>query len=123
MISSRNEKFTLSAETIDSVSAICVETLEAAGADKKDIIRIRLSLEEILGIWLDSLKDAPVHVDCGRKFGRDYLKISVEGPFMDAWEKDNEAYLITSRMLAQSGLSFSYAYKNGKNCLTCNPKK
>ena len=123
MISNRNEKFTLSAETIDSVSAICVETLEAAGADRRDIIRIRLSLEEILGIWLDSLKDAPVHVDCGRKFGRDYLKISVEGPFMDAWEKDNEAYLITSRMLAQSGLSFSYAYKNGKNCLTCNPKK
>ena len=71
MISNRNEKFTLSAQTIDSVSAICVETLEAAGADKKDIIRIRLSLEEILGIWLDSLKDAPVHVDCGRKFGRD----------------------------------------------------
>lgn len=123
MISNRNEEFSLSAQTIDAVSAICAQALEEAGADKKDIIRIRLSLEEILGIWLESLKGALVHVDCGQKFGRAFLKISVDGPFMDAWKKDNEAYFISSHMLSQAGLSFTYAYKNGKNCLICNPKK
>ena len=123
MISNRSEEFNLSAQTIDLVSAICVQKLEEAGADKKDIIRIRLSLEEILGNWLEKLSGALVQVDSGRKFGRDYLKISVNGPFMDAWEKNNEEYLITSRIISQTGISFSYTYKNGKNCLTCNPKK
>lgn len=121
LVSSRNENFILSAKTIDVVSSICVQTLTEAGADKMDIIRIRLSQEEILGVWLESLAGALVHVDCGQRFGRAYLKISVDGPTMEAW--DNEELVLSSHMLAQAGLSFTYAYKNGKNCLVCNPKK
>lgn len=65
MVSKRSEKFSLSAHTIDEVSAICVQTLGEADADKKDIVRIRLSLEEILGVWLGSLENAPVCLsDC-----------------------------------------------------------
>ncbi len=120
-VKSRSENFVLSAKTIDTVSAICVQALTEAGSDKKDIIRIRLSLEEILGVWLGSLEGAMVHVDCGQRFGRAYLKVSVDGPTMDAW--DNEEMVLSGRMLSQAGLSFTYAYKNGKNCLTCNPKK
>ncbi len=123
MASNRSEKFNLSEQTIDKVSEICVQTLTEAGADKKDIIRLRLSLEEILGVWLASLRGALVHVDCGQKFGRVFLKVSVDGPAMDdAWE-DDETFLLSSRMLSQAGLSFTYAYKDGKNCLTCNPRK
>ena len=122
MVSNRSEKFSLSEQTIDAVSEICVQTLSEAGADKKDIIRIRLSLEETLGIWLESLRGAQVHVECGQKFGRSFLEISVDGPGMDVWE-DNEAFLLSNHMLSQAGLSFTYDYKNGKNCLICNPKK
>ncbi len=122
MVSNRSEKFNLSEQTIDEVSEICVQTLSEAGADKKDIIRLRLSLEEILGVWLASLRGALVHVDCGKRFGRAFLKISVDGPVMDAWE-DNEAFMLSSHMLSQAGLSFTYSYKNGKNCLICNPRK
>ncbi len=121
MVSSRDENFRLTPMTIDAVSEICVQTLTEAGADKKDIIRIRLSLEEILGVWLESLAGALVHVDCGQKFGRAFLKISVDGPAIDPW--DDEALILSSHMLSQAGLSFTYAYKNGKNCLVCNPKK
>ena len=121
MVSSRNENFRLTAQTIDAVSEICVQTLTEAEADKKDIIRLRLSLEEILGVWLESLSGALVHVESGKTFGRPFLKISVEGPAMDAW--DNEALVLSSHMLSQAGLSFTYAYKNGKNCLVCNPRK
>ena len=121
MVNNRSETFSLTAQTIDAVSEICVQTLSEAGADKKDIIRLRLSLEEILGVWLEALEGALVHVDCGQKFGRSFLKISVDGPVMDAW--DNEALVLSSHMLSQAGLSFTYAYKNGKNCLICNPRK
>ena len=123
MVSNRSEKFNLSEQTIDEVSAICVQTLSEAGSDKKDIIRIRLSLEEILGNWLESLKGAPVNVNCGRKFGRAFMKISVDGPAMDAWEGNDEAFLLSNNLLSQAGLSFTYSYKDGKNCLVCNPKK
>ena len=121
MVNNQSEIFSLSAQTIDEVSAICVQTLTEAEADKKDILRIRLSLEEILGIWRGSLEGALVHVDSGKKFGRSFLQVSVDGPAMGAW--DNEAVILSSHMLSQAGLSFTYAYKNGKNCLTCNPRK
>ena len=48
-VHSRSENYPLSAKTIDTVSGICVQALTEAGADRKDIIRVRLSLEEILG--------------------------------------------------------------------------
>lgn len=116
------EKFKMSAQTIDAVSAICVKTLEEAGTDRKDIVRIRLSLEEILGSWLVPLEGASVHVACGQKFGRMFMEVDVEGSCVDSLE-DNEALLLSSHMLAQAGLSLIYTYKNGKNCLLCNPPK
>ena len=120
-VHSRSENYPLSPKTIDTVSEICVQALTEAGADKKDIIRVRLSLEEILGVWLEPLAGAMVHVDCGQKFGRAYLRVSVDGPTIDPW--NDEALVLSSRMLSQAGLSFTYAYKDGKNCLVCNPKK
>lgn len=121
MVSNRSETFDLSARAIDEVSEICVRTLTEAGADRKDIIRLRLSLEEILGVWLGSLEGAPVHVESGKSFGRAFLRVGVEGPAMDAW--DSEALVLSSHLLSQAGLSFTYAYKNGRNCLVCNPRK
>ena len=121
MVSNRSETFDLSARAIDEVSEICVRTLTEAGADRKDIIRLRLSLEEILGVWLESLEGAPVHVESGKSFGRAFLRVGVEGPAMDAW--DSEALVLSSHLLSQAGLSFTYAYKNGRNCLVCNPRK
>lgn len=122
MVSRRKEQFTLSAQTIDDVSAICMESLAEAGADKKDIQRIRLSLEEILGVWHETMANAPVYVSCGEKFGRMFMEIGVEGRQCDAWEDDG-AFLFSSRLLTQAGLSLAYTYKNGRNCLICNPPK
>ena len=120
-VNTRSENYTLSPKTIDIVSEICVQALTEARADKKDIIRVRLSLEEVLGVWLEPLAGAMVHVDCGQKFGRAFLKISVDGPTINPWE--DEALVLSSHMLSQAGLSFTYAYKDGKNCLVCNPRK
>lgn len=121
MASRRSEQFSLSAQTIDNVSAICVETLTEAETDKKDIQRIRLSLEEIMGAWHEAMGNAPVYVSCGKKFGRMFLEIGVEGPQCNDW--DGGALLFCNRLLAQAGLSLVYTYKNGRNCLTCNPPK
>lgn len=61
-------------------------------------------------------------MDCGQKFGRMFMEVCVEGPCVEGWE-DNEALLFSSHLLAQAGLSLIYSYKNGKNCLSCNPQK
>lgn len=116
------EKCVLSAGSIDRISQFIEEVLTENGTDKKDILRIRLSAEEILGMWMERLPDAEVLYKAGERFGRPYLEIWVEGIQISP-DEERGALLFSNRLLSQAGLALTYAYKNGKNCLTCNPPK
>ena len=113
------EDFTLSPAVIDKMSGICAETLAEAKVDKKDILRIRLSLEEILGVWLERLGAVNIRCSLARRFKQDVLGFSVDGPRLDPsiGGERNAEFFLTSRLLADAGLALSYLYKNGRNCL------
>lgn len=118
------EEFMLSAETIDSVSEMLAASLKEAGTDQKDVLRIRLSLEEILGIWLKKLGGRMVSYRSVQRFGRLSIEVCVDGEQISTEEdEEDEGFLLSNRLLAQAGLALVYTYKNGKNCLSCNPQK
>lgn len=122
MLKQRWECYTLTDQTIDLLSGICVEALTEAEADRKDIIRIRLSLEEILGVWQRELGNAEVFCRTGSRFGRQYIEFGVEGRQVNVLE-EGAGLLLSSRLLAQAGLAFVYTYLNGVNRLTLNPSR
>ncbi|MCF0247254.1 MAG: cation:dicarboxylase symporter family transporter, partial [Synergistes sp.] len=98
--------------------------LAEAKVDKKDILRIRLSLEEILGVWLERLGGANAVCIKGKRGRRNFIEFSVEGPQLDPGDEENEAeFLLTSHLLANAGLALSYSYKNGRNCLSITPPR
>lgn len=116
------EELCLSAETIDRISALVEDALTENGTDRRDILRIRLSTEEILGMWMERLDGAAVLYRTGQKFGRAYMEIWVEGVQINP-DDGEDALMLSNRLLAQAGLALSYSYKNGRNCLSCNPQK
>lgn len=116
----RKESYKLSAETIDIISDLINEALGENETDKKDILRIRLAAEEMLGVWLEKWEGTEVLFKAGEKFGRPYMEIWVEGPQTNPNE---EELFLSNRLLAQAGLALVYTYKNGRNCLSCNPQK
>lgn len=116
------EEFVLSTETIDRLSGLFAAVLTETGTDKKDVLRIRLSLEEILGVWLEKLEGSTVSYKTTRRFGRLSIEVCVEGMQIGT-DEDEEGFWLSNRLLAQAGLSLIYTYKNGKNCLSCNPQK
>ena len=120
MLKHRQERYMLTNKTIDLLSTLCVEALTEAGADRKDIIRIRLSLEEILEVWKRELGTAEVFFRTGKKFGRQYIEFGVEGRQLDVMKEEEELFLC-SRLLAQAGLNLVYTYQNGVNRLSINP--
>ena len=71
------EDFTLSPAVIDKMSGICAESLSEANVGKRDILRIRLSLEEILGVWLERLGGANAAYIKGKRGKRNFVEFSV----------------------------------------------
>ncbi|MCD7956388.1 MAG: dicarboxylate/amino acid:cation symporter [Lachnospiraceae bacterium] len=123
-IKSRSEKLLLSAKAIDRLSISCSEALAEAEVDKKDILRIRLSLEEILELWLNGLGEgAGTTLRTGKRFGKQYFQVRVAGTRMDVETESSEDAFLYNRLLSQAGLALEYSYKNGENCLTAWPPK
>ncbi len=116
MITAKRREYELSPETIDAVSEEFSQTLTEANVDKKDSIRLRLSLEEILERWLGTLPGANVAYIAKRRLGKEYVEVRVRGPEI-SYEENLEDYALSNKLLAQAGLSLNKGYSNGENTL------
>ena len=122
--------FTLIPENIDSAADFADETLQMFSLPRKEVLRIRLSLEEILLRWYDNasnLKDK-FTVDISRRFGRITLTVSCNRMPCDplAAEDEDESFgsgALGRAMLTNLGLSPSWQYQNGSNTVSFSIKK
>ena len=105
---------------IDTLAHLLAGALEQAGVNRKDIIRLRLAVEEILGLWRSSAEKKTVCTfRCGTRLGRMYLEITAPGRRIDPDEAtaDMAGQMLCSNLLAQAGLSPVYSYQDGINRL------
>ena len=111
---------------IDTISQLLADALEQAGVNRKDIIRLRLAAEEILGLWKSRAeKETVCTFRCGTRLGRMYLEITAPGRLIDPEEAaaDVAGRMLCSNLLAQAGLSPVYSYQDGINRLALYPSK
>ena len=111
---------------IDALSQLLAGALEQAAVNRKDIIRLRLAAEEILGLWKSEAGADTVCVfRCGSRLGRMYIEIAVPGKRMDPQEAATDAAgeMLCSNLLAQAGLSPIYSYQDGINRLSLYPTR
>ena len=122
MLTLKKKGYRLSPETVDLLSQEFADSLTEAEADRKDILRLRLSLEEILESWSSALPGAPVTFCAKKRLGRQRIEIRVEGKELQADDVLKNC-LLSSRLLAQAGLTLTQSYQNGENCLTVEPPR
>lgn len=111
---------------IDTISQLLADALEQAEVNRKDIIRLRLAVEEILGLWKSrGRKETVCTFRCGTRLGRMYLEITAPGERIDPDEAaaDMAGRMLCSNLLAQAGLSPVYSYQDGINRLAIYPSK
>jgi len=120
VITSKKKSYLMSAETVDILSQELSESLTEAEANRKDIIRLRISLEEILENWLSILPNAPVTFLARKRMGKQVIEVRIEGKEIHS-DDMLEGFVLSSRLLAQAGLTLTQSYKNGENCLTVYP--
>ena len=111
---------------IDTLSELLAGTLEQAAVDRKDVLRLRLAVEEILGMWKSGgLADAVCTFRCGTQLGRIYVEIGAPGRRMDPDEASTDlaGRMLCTNLLARAGLSPVYSYQDGVNRLTLYPPR
>ncbi|MBO5487582.1 MAG: cation:dicarboxylase symporter family transporter, partial [Eubacterium sp.] len=115
------EKFFLSAVEIDRISQCTAELLQQAEVKSKDILRFRLSIENVMEIWLRELGEkTECAFSSGTKFGRAYILLSAEGKKVNPNEYQDELMAGISEgssILATLGLTLEYHYESGQNIL------
>lgn len=129
-----NKDYELSPQAIDELSNDFTRILEELDVGRKDAIRLRISIEDILGIWLDQLgENARTNLRTSTRLRRTTIQISVTGGQVDpdliykeaieSGEDDGADLLLFSSLMSLSGLAIKYSYKNGRNIITLQPCK
>ena len=109
---------------IDDLAQTLTKALEQAAVNRKDVIRLRLAVEEILGLWKSKEEKGTICTfRCGTRFGRMYIEITAPGRRIDPDEATDDVAgkMLYSHLLAQAGLSPVYSYRDGINRLALYP--
>lgn len=108
---------TLNNSGIDSVSEALAAYFEKYGVPSRDILRMRLGLEEALMHYqLRFGSDTEMQVNARRRFGRVNFEIRVKGEAYNPFAENKEDELL-QRMLTGLDLAPAWAYRNGVNSI------
>lgn len=119
------ESFSLTASSIDTISEIVNRCCTEYKMDRRNVVRIRLSIEESLGIWLNTLGEGTtVSYKTGTRFLKSFFQISAEGAPCNPYSAESEDFGHESKsILVNIGLIPEYSFVDGKNILTFQMKK
>lgn len=117
--------FRLDEAAIDEICEAITEFCKQVGAQRKDMLRYRLSAEECLLYWMDhGLRGSAVSLQTGRFMLTPYATLEIEGPSLNPYADDEEDYgEFTESVLTTLGLSPEYSYTKGHNCIRFRIKK
>lgn len=119
------QEFLLNGESVDIISDKVTAFLEELQTERKNQIRIRLLVEDLLLDWREKFSDeAACLVKMGKRFGRPYISLEVEGEAFNPLEKEADEYgSYRNRLLANMGLAPLYSYAGGRNRMMFKLKK
>lgn len=100
------------------------EFLTQIGTERKNIIRLRLSIEDMLLRFKDHFgEEKQFTFSTGSRFRRPYMNIDVAGEPFDPTEHDDEFGEINTRLFMGLGLYPGYAYSRNTNTVSFKLKK
>lgn len=108
---------TLNNSGIDTVSEALAAYFSKYGVPSRDILRMRLGLEEaLMHCQLRFGSDTEMQVSARRRFGRVNFEIRVKGEAYNPFAENKEDELL-QRMLTGLDLAPAWAYRNGVNSI------
>lgn len=117
-------KFSLSNSDISDIIDRVQQTALSGKADKKESIRISLTLEEILLKFQSHFGENCPLVLVEDIFNSRYrIKVQISSPSFNPFDSEEEYSEILQSLLYGQGLSFQWNYRDGQNALTYSFKR
>ena len=114
----KEKEYLLNADGVDEISAELQKVLTGQGMERREALRIRLTIEELLLRVMDHNKDAPVTATLSvrKRFGTRTLFLKYGGPSFDPSDIEKEGAW-SSRILQNIGLDPTWSWRRGENCI------
>ena len=118
-------EYLLTNQAVDEASDQVAAFLEKLKTERKNLLRLKLLTEELLLDWQEHFSESAVFtLKMGKRFGRPYIQLELEGERYNALDKDTEDFgEYRNRLMANMGLAPVYSYFRGKNSLLFKLKK
>lgn len=118
------QQYSLSNEGVDQISSEISSYLTEMAMNHKDILRVRLMMEELLLQYQERIgREQKVLLFCGKRRFRYCVRLVLEGESFDPFSDEVESRGVLSTFLANMGLCPSWSYQNGRNILLLVPPK
>ena len=108
-----SKSYLLTNASIDEISESVSAFLKTINTESKNLLRIRLTIEELLLYWQEHLsEETKCQVKIGYRFRRPFIQLEVEGPAHNPLSSDADDYgTYRDRLLSAAGLSPSFSYE------------
>lgn len=118
-------QYPLTNASVDEISEKVTLFLTELKTEQKNLLRLRLIIEEVLLDWQEHFSaQAVCHVKTGKRFGQPIIELEVEGERFNPLDKTDEDFgSYRSRLLANMGLAPLYSYERGRNRVVFKLKK
>ena len=118
------ETFNFSNSQIDLACEGVGEFLAKSGVDRRETLRLKLTLEETLLEYQAKFGEERTYkLKCTKRLSSIRVEIEVSGESFNPLEKEGDDGALINGLLAGIGLAPTYSYKNGKNYIVFTPKK
>lgn len=118
------ERYDFSSRSIDEASERLECFFLSSGADKREVLRARLTFEEILLSYRAAFGEgAAFTVRAVKRFSSARVELVVEGDALDPFNGNSEEDNLLHNLLAGLGLAPSWSYKKNKNYVVFTLKK
>lgn len=117
--------YPLTNESIDEIAEKVTVFMTELKTERKNMLQIRLVIEDFLLDWQAHFSvQTNVYVKMGKRLGRPYIRIELEGEAYNPIGKENVDFgTYRNRLMANMGLSPLYSYFHGTNRLLFKLKK
>lgn len=116
--------YNLNAMSVDVLAEQVYNFLEQIGTERKNGLRLKLTIENILLTWMAHFgNDAEVSLYTGSHYGKPFISLTLEGDEFNPIEQDDDFGQITSRLFSALGLYPFFEYSKGVNRVNFKLKK